>query len=116
MKNFLKEYNFNKDKVYDKCILYKTTGDVLAADIYAHKNCMKKYIKKYLVSIEELLQTFHDVEREEVKASEAQIAIDELCLSLDLDNKGYEISTCRNQVNDKSAEPGSFISIFLVFG
>lgn len=37
-KNFIKAYNFNKGKVYNKCILYKTPGDVFAADIYAHKN------------------------------------------------------------------------------
>ena len=37
-KNFIKTYNFNKGKVYNKCILYKTPGDVFAADIYAHKN------------------------------------------------------------------------------
>ena len=37
-KNFIKAYNFNKGKAYNKCILYKTPGDVFAADIYAHKN------------------------------------------------------------------------------
>ena len=37
-------------------------------------------------------------------------------LNLDLETKGYEISICRNQVNDKLAESGLFISRFLVFG
>ena len=59
------------------------------------------YIKKYLNSIEKLLQTFNNVEREEAKASEVQSAVDEICLILDLDTNGYEISTCLNQVNDK---------------
>ena len=45
-KNFIKAYNFNKDEVSNKCILRKTPGDAFAANIYAHKNCMKKYIKK----------------------------------------------------------------------
>ena len=53
---------------------------------------MKKYIKKYLDSVEKLVQTFN-VEREEAKTSEVQIAVDELCLSLDLDTRGYKIST-----------------------
>ena len=105
-KNFIKVYNFHKDKVYDKCILYKTPGDIFAADIFAHKNCMKKYIKRYLDNVEELLKTFDDVEKEEAKASEVQLAIDELCLNLDLETKGYEISVCRDQVNDKLAETG----------
>ena len=52
------------------------------------------YIKKYLNSIEKLLQTFNNVEREEAKASEVQSAVDEICLILDLDTNGYEISTC----------------------
>ena len=69
--NFIKIYNFDKDKINKKCILYKTPGVVFAANIYAHKNCTKKYIKK--------------------------------------------LSTCRKQVNHKLAEPGIFISIFLVF-
>ena len=67
-KDFIKAYSFNKDKVDNKCILYKAPGDVLAADIYAHKNCMKKYVKKYLDSVGELLQTFNNVETEQAKA------------------------------------------------
>ena len=73
------------------------------------------YIKKYLDSIEKLLQTFNNVEREEAKASEVQSAVDEIYLILDLDTNGYEISTCLNQVNDKLAESRIFISMFLVF-
>ena len=73
------------------------------------------YIKKYLDSTEKLLQTFNNVEREEAKASEVQSAVDEICLILDLDTNGYEISTCLNQVNDKLAESRIFISMFLVF-
>ena len=38
-----KTYHFSKDKVCSKCVLYKTLGDIFAADIYAHKNCMKKF-------------------------------------------------------------------------
>ena len=46
-KHFIKAYNFKKDKAYNKCILEKTQGDEFAAaDIYEHKICMKKYIKK----------------------------------------------------------------------
>ena len=45
-RNIVKAYYFSKDKVCNKCILYKTLGDVFAADIYAHKNCMKKFFKK----------------------------------------------------------------------
>ena len=60
------------------------------------------------------LQIFNDVEREEAKAFEVQNAIGELCLCLDFGTKGYKVSICRNQVNDKLAESRIFISIFLV--
>ena len=73
---------------------------MFAADVYAHKNCMKKFFKKNFDNIEELLQTFNDVEWQETKAFEVQIAIGEFCWSLELDGKGYEISTW-NQVNQK---------------
>ena len=48
-------------------------------------------------NVEELLQTINDVEREEAKASEVQIAIVELFLSFDLDTKRYAISSESNK-------------------
>ena len=63
------------------------------------KNCIKRYIKKYLDDVQEFLLTFDDAEKEEAKASEIQVAIDELCSSLDLETKSYEESLFRNQVN-----------------
>ena len=39
----------------------------------------KSILKKYLDSVEQLLQTFNDVERKEAKASEVQIDVNELC-------------------------------------
>ena len=41
-------------------------------------------------NVDELLHTYNDVEWQEAKAFEIQIAIDEFCWSLDLDGKGYE--------------------------
>ena len=109
-KNFIRACNFNRDEVYEKCILYKTPADIFTADIYAHKNCIERYIKKYLDDVEEFLQTFADAEKEEVKASEVQVAIDELCSSLDLETKGYEVSLRQNQVNAILADSGNFVS------
>ena len=59
------------------------------------------------------MQIFNDVEREVAKASEVQIAIDELSLSFNLDTNGYEISTCQNQESYKLADSFIFISVFL---
>ena len=57
-KNFIKAYNFNKGKAYNKCILYKTPGDVFAADIYVHKNvqiALRNYCR-YLMMLKEKQQ------------------------------------------------------------
>ena len=61
------------------------------------------------------MQIFNDVEREVAKASEVQIAIDELSLSFNLDTNGYEISSCRNQERYKLADSFIFISVFSYF-
>ena len=68
--------------------------------IFMHIKIVWKSFLKKLDNIEELLQTFNDVEWQETKAFEVQTAIGEFCWSLDLDGKGYEISTW-NQVNQK---------------
>ena len=73
------------------------------------------YLLPTLDNVEELLQRFNDVKREEAKASKVDKANDQFCLSLYLDTKSYKISSCRNQVSDKMAEPGVFISLFLIF-
>ena len=48
--------------------------------IFMHiKIVWKSTLKKYLDSVEKLLQTFNDVERKEAEASEVQIDVNELC-------------------------------------
>ena len=44
---FIAAYMFNKDAVYKRCIFLKTPGDIFAADIVSHKNCMRWYIKTF---------------------------------------------------------------------
>ena len=46
-KTLLKGATFNKDSVYIRCILFKSAGDVYAADVMYHNNCLNKYIKKF---------------------------------------------------------------------
>ena len=45
-KTSLKAVTFNKDSVYTRCILFKGVGDVYAADVLYHNNCLNRYIKK----------------------------------------------------------------------
>lgn len=46
-KQFLPAIRFNKDNVFARCILYKTVGDIFAAGVVYHKNCMTNFIVKF---------------------------------------------------------------------
>ena len=43
-KNLIKAANFNKDSVHTRIVFLRTDGDVFAADMMHHKNCLNKYI------------------------------------------------------------------------
>ena len=38
---------FFKDEVYDGCVLLETGGDIFAADIKYHSNCLSNYLLKF---------------------------------------------------------------------
>ena len=42
-KTLLKAANSNKDSVNTQCILFKKVGDVFAANVMYHSNCLNKY-------------------------------------------------------------------------
>ena len=84
MLKILLKPKISKEMKYTKKLFYIKHLEIFATDIYAHKNFIKRSIKKYIDDVQEFLQTFDDAEKEEAKASEVQVAIDELCSSLDL--------------------------------
>ena len=44
---FLAAINFYKDDVYRRCIFCNTAGDIFAADICYHDNCLKGYFSQF---------------------------------------------------------------------
>ena len=46
-KQFLAAVKFNKDDVFTRCALFKTVGDIFAADLYSHKKCIQDYIRRH---------------------------------------------------------------------
>ena len=54
--NFIRAYNFSKDDVHTGCILYKTPGDIFAADIMYHKTWLDLYFYKFRKDIENILR------------------------------------------------------------
>ena len=66
------------DEVYTRCIFYKTAGDIFVADLYAHNNYMKKYVKRYVDGLHRAIQTKENIEDEEAHGSAIQHGIDNL--------------------------------------
>ena len=106
-KQFIHAYNFIKDEVYTRCVLYKTPGDIYAADLYAHKDCTRKYVKTYADAIRKIIQNLEDIEDDEANETGIQHEIDNLCAGFDLSSKGYVLSECRDQVNAALANTGT---------
>ena len=52
---FLSAIKFNKDVVYTRCALIEKPGDVYAADVMYHKNCLSNYLRKCERELEAIL-------------------------------------------------------------
>ena len=46
-KQFLSTTKFFKDDIYTRTIFLNNVGDVFAADILYHRNCLRNYILKF---------------------------------------------------------------------
>ena len=44
---FLAAFQFNQDDVYTWCIFHRNVGDIFAAEILYHNNCMANYVLKF---------------------------------------------------------------------
>ena len=98
----LSAVKFNRDDVYTRCILYKTAGDIFAADIMYHKNCMTNYIVKFQRDINELMDDKDDqCDDENMKAFFV-----EMLETLELKKRGYAVSDCRDVLKNKLLEAG----------
>jgi len=59
-KQLLLASKFFKDEVYTRCSLLETPGDVFAADILYHNNCLSGYILKFKREIEIMTSEIED--------------------------------------------------------
>ena len=93
-RNLINAVNFNKDSVYTRCILYKTPGDIFAADVMYHKKCMVIYIGQFMRDIDNLMSSA-DVNDDPC----LEDAFEKMLLILELDKCGYALSDCRELMN-----------------
>ena len=52
---FLSAIIFNKDEVFNRYILLGSPGDIFAADIMCHKNCLSNYLRKFEREVEMIM-------------------------------------------------------------
>ena len=98
---FISAYKFNKDCIYTRC-LYQTVGDLFAADLMYHSNCMSNYILKFRRELQEII----DVEDEQEENQRVQVVFLEIVAELELDKRGYEVSDCRKILDERLNELG----------
>ena len=53
--NFLNAYNFNKDVIYTRCILWKSAKDLFTADFMYHKPYMEGYLLQFKRNVETIV-------------------------------------------------------------
>ena len=49
---FLSAIIFNKDEIFNRYLLLGSPGDIFAADIMCHKNCLSNYLRKFEREVE----------------------------------------------------------------
>ena len=110
-KLFIRAVKFNKDNVYSRCSIYETPGDIFAADIIYHRNCMSQYILTFQRDIEDVMN-YSDID---INSNMTQLVFEEMLSTLCLKQHAYSLSECREILNNKLAEAGSGIFYIFIF-
>ena len=97
-KLFIQAYNFNQDDVQSRCILYRTSVYIFAADLYVHKNCMRLYILQFSRHIYGTLESLKEIEAEEAKEEKTQEAFNRVFGQLELATRGCTVTEVRKLV------------------
>ena len=80
-----------KDDVQTKCILWKTPGNVFAADVMYHENCLSGYVLKFKFKF--IMSDSNDIEDECTKT-----VIKDVLMSKDLTTSAYHLSDLCEEV------------------
>ena len=110
-KLFIRAMKFNKDCVYGRSSIYETPGDIFAADILYHRNCMSQYILTFQRDIEDVMN-YDDTD---ISCDMTQLVLKEMLSTLNLQQYAYSMSEYREILNKKLAEAGSGIFHFFLY-
>ena len=100
-KQFLSATKFFKDDVYTRTIFLNNVGDVFAADILYHRNCLSNYILKFRRDLQLIMDNEEDTMDED-----GVTLVDEIIEQLNLKNEAYHLSDVRDMVNKRFLDNG----------
>ena len=92
---FIDAINFYNDDVKTRCVFIDTAGDVFAADIFYHGNCLRQYLIKYQRHVDAL---FKNIERSN-HAATVDINCKRVFDSLDFKTTSYSVTHICDLVN-----------------
>ena len=89
-------------------------GDVFAADVLYHRNCLNSYILKFKRELETLIAVMED---DDTVNESSMVIIDDALGNLKLENAAYSLSSVRDHINQKleSREIGMLLLHILTF-
>ena len=104
---FLSAIKFNKDVVYTRFALIEKLGDVYAADVTHHKNCLSNYLRKFEREVEAFLNPPVPL----VENSKFNKLFRDFVKTINLKTHAYSLSDCHqllNEIVEKEKETGDF--------
>ena len=93
---FLSTIKFNKDEIFTRCLLFGSPGDIFAADIMYHKNCLSNYLRKFEREVEMIMNPPLDG----AKNVEITNIFQEFVKTINIKNHAYFLSACRDSFNE----------------
>ena len=90
-------------------VFFKTAGDIFAADLLYHSNCMLGYLLRFERDMSIIKELCNVMSPERTSLLEA--AVDKMCESLELSSRGYALSECRDKINKKFESDGKNATI-----
>ena len=97
-KELLVACKFFKDDVFTRCALMGKPGDVFAADVLYHRNCLSSYILKFKRELETLIAVMED---DDTLNESSVVIIDDALGNLKLENTAYTLFSVRDHINQK---------------
>lgn len=120
-KQLISEMRFFRDDIYDRCVLLETAGDIFAADIKYHSNCLSNFLLKFKRKVELIVNDKHDF----TKTEDIDQMFRDILEQIDLQHQAIHVSTVRDLLNEKfyeenigmltSSETTRSNNMFLVF-